>query len=74
MIIQRSRECRLAARFPGAAITLLDVEGSMANKLLAYEKVLTRSESRRRGAKPVLRSGQHFPCITLHEPSNLVPR
>lgn len=51
----------------------LDVEVSMANKLLAYEKVLTRSESRRRGAKPVVRNNHTFPCLTVHNPSDLNP-
>lgn len=51
----------------------LDVEGSMASKLFAYEKVMTRAESRRRGAKPVLKDNRRFPCLTLHEPSNLMP-
>ncbi len=51
----------------------LDVEGSMPNKLLAYEKVLTRSESQRRGAKPIVRDNRSFPCLTVHDPSNLQP-
>lgn len=65
---------RLAARFRSVAIMKLDVECSMANKLLAYEKVLTRSESRRKGAKPVVRNNQNFPCLTVHDPSNAIPK
>ena len=52
----------------------LDVEHSMANKLFSYEKVLTRSESRRKGAKPVVRDNKQFPCLTVHDPSNPLPR
>lgn len=29
---------------------------------------MNRSESRRRGAHPVLKSGSRWPCITVHEP------
>jgi len=65
--------CRLAGRFLGVAVMKLDVEGSMASKLFSYEKVLTRGESRRRGAKPVVKNNQSFPCFTLHQPCNLVP-
>lgn len=65
--------CRLAARFKSVAVMHVDVEHSMANKMLAYEKVLTRSESRRRGAKPVVRNGHKFPCLTVHDPSNPIP-
>ena len=64
---------RLAARFRSVAVMNLDVESSMANKLLAYEKVLTRSESRRKGAKPIVRDNQNFPCLTVHDPCNLNP-
>ena len=65
--------CRLAAKLPSVAFMHLDVEVSMANKLLAYEKTLERADSRRRGAKPVVRNAGRFPCISLHQPSNLVP-
>jgi hypothetical protein len=34
---------------------------------------MKRSESRRKGAPPVLKSGFKWPCVTLHEPPSLEP-
>lgn len=34
---------------------------------------MNRSESRRRGALPVLKSGGRWPCITVHDPPSLQP-
>jgi hypothetical protein len=62
-----------ATAHPGAAFFSLDVEASPANTALALEKVMRKPESRRVGAKPALRSGERFPCITLHYLPSLQP-
>ncbi|PRW34073.1 cobalamin synthesis P47K [Chlorella sorokiniana] len=64
---------QLAAAHPAAAFFTLDVEGSAANTAFALEKVMRKPESRRAGAKPVLKSGDKFPCITLHYLPSLQP-
>lgn len=46
---------------------------SVGWQAIALEKVLVRPESRRHGAKPVLRDGLKFPCLTLHHPPYLQP-
>eukprot|EP00887_Chlorella_sp_A99_P008139 scaffold12.g8139.t1 len=63
----------LAAAHPGAAFYLLDVEISAPNTALALEKVMLRPESRRPGAKPGLKSGEKWPCLTLHYAPSLQP-
>jgi hypothetical protein len=63
----------LAAEHPGAAILRLDVDASVANRHLANEKVLSRPNCARLGAKPVLKSGGRFPCFTVHGPHSLQP-
>jgi hypothetical protein len=55
------------------AFFTLDVEASSANTAFALEKVMKKPESRRAGAKPLLRSGAKFPCITLHQLPSLQP-
>ena len=44
---------------------LLDVEASSTNRALAMEKALTKPQSQRRTAKPVLR-GKHWTCHLSH--------
>ena len=44
---------------------LLDVEAPPTNRALAMEKALTRPQSQRRAAKPVLR-GKHWTCHLSH--------
>lgn len=51
----------------------VNVEGSIPNSALAYEKVLEHSGSRRPEAKPVLKEGLKFPCFTVHAPPSLEP-
>jgi hypothetical protein len=63
----------IAAAFPGAAIISLDVGRTVANSVVAREKVLEHAAARRKGAKPILRSGGRFPCVTLHAPPSLQP-
>ncbi|CAG9467788.1 unnamed protein product [Pedinophyceae sp. YPF-701] len=63
----------LAAEAPHVAFLRIDVERSEANRAYAMQSMMKRSDSRRPGAKPVLRSGHKFPSFTLHEPPSLVP-
>ncbi|CAD7698707.1 unnamed protein product [Ostreobium quekettii] len=51
----------------------IDVTSNEDNRALAMEKVTRRSDSRRRGAHPVLKSGERFPCVTIHQPPSLQP-
>ncbi|KAL4436621.1 hypothetical protein ABPG75_003760 [Micractinium tetrahymenae] len=64
----------LAPRFAtSAAFFTLDVEASSANTAFALEKVMRKPDSRRAGAKLVLKSGDKLPCITLHYLPSLQP-
>ena len=59
--------CRLAAERVDVPFLLLDVEASATNRTLAMEKAMTKPQSQRRTAKPVLRGKLHayhmFFCI-----------
>jgi hypothetical protein len=64
---------RLAEEQPDVVFCQIDVGASPANTALAMEKVLTKAESVRRDAHPVLRGGAKFPCFTLHTAPGLHP-
>lgn len=51
----------------------LNVADSLPNKYLAQEKVMLPAHSNKRDAKPILRSGEKWPCLTLHVQCNLQP-
>ena len=64
-------QCRLAAERADVPFLLLDVEVSATNKALAMEKALTKPQSQRRTAKPVLRGALHklsYPHTNEHAP------
>ncbi|EFN52146.1 hypothetical protein CHLNCDRAFT_58985 [Chlorella variabilis] len=65
--------CLMAVQHHAVAFFTLDVEASSANSAFALEKVLRKAESRRAGAKPLLKSHDKLPCITLHYLPSLQP-
>ncbi len=58
--------CRLATERKDVPFLLLDVEASPTNRALAMEKALTKPQSQRRTAKPVLRGKLHVFSVVLY--------
>ena len=55
------------------ALIHVDIAGNHPNWSFAMEKVMTRPEARRPGAKPVLKHGAKWPCFTVHTAPQLQP-
>lgn len=63
----------LAERVSGVVFIVLDVDVNVANRAFANEKVMERPNARRQGAKPVVKHGAKWPCITVHHAPSLMP-
>ncbi|KAF8071330.1 yciC [Scenedesmus sp. PABB004] len=66
----------LAAAHPGLPVVRVDVAASDANRALALEKVMEAPQAWRKGGRkfqPVPRSGEKWPCATLHVAPLLQP-
>jgi len=55
------------------ALIHVDIAGNHPNWSFAMEKVMTRPEARRPGAKPILKHGAKWPCFTVHIAPQLHP-
>eukprot|EP00890_Picochlorum_soloecismus_P003196 jgi/Picsp_1/3878/NSC_01390-R1_cobalamin synthesis protein p47k len=55
------------------ALIHVDIAGNHPNWSFAMEKVMTRPEARRQGAKPILKHGAKWPCFTVHVAPQLQP-
>jgi hypothetical protein len=55
------------------ALIHVDIAGNHPNWSFAMEKVMTRPEARRPGAKPILKHGAKWPCFTVHTAPQLHP-
>ncbi len=51
----------------------VDIGRHPPNWSFAMEKVMTKPESNRQGAKPVLKDGRKWPCFTVHVAPDLQP-
>lgn len=51
----------------------VDIGNHPPNWSFAMEKVMTKPEARRAGAKPVLKNGLKWPCFTVHNAPDLQP-
>lgn len=68
-----SREMRQIISDLDAFIVRVDIGTHPANWSFAMEKVMSKPEARRPGAKPVLKNGQKWPCFTVHSSPDLQP-
>ena len=56
-----------------ALVVHVDIGNHPPNWSFAMEKVMTKPESNRQGAKPVLKDGRKWPCFTVHKAPDLQP-
>ena len=56
-----------------ALVIHVDIGSHPPNWSFAMEKVMTKPESNRQGAKPVLKDGRKWPCFTVHIAPDLQP-
>ncbi|MEW5311596.1 MAG: hypothetical protein WDW38_003296 [Sanguina aurantia] len=73
-----SRDCQedvreMAQAFATVVFSHLDVKSTQANEALAREKVMMSPISQRDCARPVLRSGEKWPCFSVHLYATLQP-
>jgi G3E family GTPase len=56
-----------------ALVVHVDIGSHPPNWSFAMEKVMTKPESNRQGAKPILKDGRKWPCFTVHHAPELQP-